>query len=142
MSCLHELKFKFVKQDRVPLYSDRFAPVIYVQPISRDLSVLPHSCSIWSSPLSVSCLHEPKFKFVKQDRVPLYSDRFSPVIFVEFKSRDLIVLPQSLSIWSRPASVSCSHKPKFKFVKQGKVPLYSDRFAPVIYVQFSGELKL
>ena len=80
----------FSKQGRVPLYLDRFSPVIAVHAISRDLSVLPQSCSICSSPLFVSCSQSLMFRFFKQARVIFYS-----VIFVFDISRDLSVLPQS-----------------------------------------------
>ena len=126
--------FRFSKQCRVPLYSDRFSPVIFVDRISRDLSVLPQSWSICSNPLFLSCLQFLMFRFSKQGRVPLYSDSFFPVIFVPDISRDLSVLPQSCSICSSPLFVSCSQAYRSRFSKQGRVPLYSDRYSPVIFV--------
>jgi len=90
VSCSQSLIFRFSKQGRVPLYSDRFSPVISVLDKSRDLSVIPQSCSICSSPLFVSCSQSLMFRFFKQARVIFYS-----VIFVFDISRDLSVLPQS-----------------------------------------------
>ena len=90
--------FRFSKQSRVSLYSDKFSPVTFVFHITRDLSVLPQSWSICSSPLFVSCLQSFMFRFSKQGRVPLYLINISPVIFELFKVRDLRVLPHCSNI--------------------------------------------
>ena len=139
VSCLQQPMFRFSKQGRVPLYSDRFSPVIFVPYIPRDLSVLPQSCSICSNPLFVRSLQSLMFRFSKQDRVPLYSDRFSTVIFAPDTSRDLSVFPQSCSNCSNPLFVSWLQQMS-RFSKQGRVPLYSDRFSPVIFVSDKAEV--
>ena len=113
------------------LYSDRFFPDIFVFDISRDLRELPQSWRNCNSPLYVRYLQKFMSRFSKQGRVSLYSDRFSPVIFVSDINRDLSVLPQSWSICSSPLSVSCLQDLMFRFSKQGRVPLCSDRFSPV-----------
>ena len=130
---LHPYIFRFSKQGRVPLYWDRFSPVTFVPNIKRNLSVLPQSWSISSNPLFVSCLQRYMFRFSKQGRVPLYSDRFSPVIFVNPIFRYLSVFPHSWSICSSPLFVKRVPY-RSRFSKQGRVPLYSDKFSPVIWV--------
>ena len=108
---------RFSKQGRVPLYSDRFSPVISVHPISRDLSVLPQSWSICSNPLYVSCLQSFMFRFSKQGRVPLYLINISPVIIEFSKVRDFRVLPHCSNI--------CRNKSLFRVLLQVSCRVWS-----------------
>ena len=80
----------------VPLYSHGFTTVIIVYSISSSGSLTKQGSLVFTRVYySYYCLQYLMFRFSKQGRVPLYSDRFSPVIFVPDISRDLSVLPQS-----------------------------------------------
>ena len=138
--------FRFSKQGRVPLYSDRFSPVIFVPYITRDLSVLPQSWRNCSSPLSVRYLQFLMFSFSKQGRVPLYLINISPVIIELIKARDLSVLPHCSNICRnqslfRVSQVSCRVWSCFEIILTF-IPEINSNLLPIIKEDKEGRDKI